>query len=890
MLLRALLGALILCCTANAGLTLNGFLPDCVAEHQFTFLSERLQARFSGNAVELRAQDGPVRFTYQDASATGRWQAEEPLSTRVNLVRSPGPCPAMAIYARLVYQRLYKGISVRFDSTGGMLKSDYQIEPGADPGRISMRYQASTRIGSAGELLVQTGDGEWKEPRPLAWQLEGTEKRLIPAHWQLHADGSVGFALEDYDHAKLLIVDPSVSYSTYLTNASSSSFSAATSTAVDTLGNVYVAGWIEGSSLGVPGPASGGSVDAFLIKLSPAGSIVFATYFGGSGDDRSLGVAVDSANQAWITGSTSSADLPVLRPFQASLRGYRNAFVAQFSASGALMTSSYYGGSGPDVGNGIAADPFGNVYITGDTQSPNLPVLQAAQSVLGGGQDAFVAKVSAAGSLLYSTYLGGSNNDHGAAIAVDGSGSAYVTGGTFSRDFPTRTPYQAVLKGSGDAFVAKLLPSGASLAYSTYLGGSGGTPLAPEQGNAIAVDASGNAYIAGVTSSTDFPIAGRVMQPASFGLWSAFVAQLNPLGSGLAYSTFLGGSGQDVATGLALDRFGTVCVTGYTSSFDFPIESPVQSAAAGSFDNFIAILNPMASGMYFSSLWGGSGIDAANAVAMDANGNVYVAGQSSSFDYPLSNPLARNHSGGLAAVALKISTDDASMFVHRLSFGVYGSTPDAASLATWSTALNQGTSSRSQVALSFFQDPGYQSLGFSVTGAYLAVLARNPDFGGFQFWMTLYRIGYLASQVCPVVTAANSTDCAKTALINDFIGSPEFQNTYGSLSNSDFVTRVGYGNVLGRVPDPGGLAYWTGLLDRGILSRAQVLLNGFINGPEFRNRFGNQIAVQLAYAAFLLRTPTSVELQNGIVSLNAGGNIFSLIGGLVSGPEFKSGL
>ena len=275
---------------------------------------------------------------------------------------------------------------------------------------------------------------------------------------------------------------------------------------------------------------------------------------------------------------------------------------------------------------------------------------------------------------------------------------------------------------------------------------------------------------------------------------------------------------------------------------------------------------------------------------MDLNGNVYVAAQTSSVDFPLANQLARNHSGGLAAALVKIVTGDASMYIHRLTYGVYGNAPDPASLATWTLALNQGTQSRTQVASTFTQDPGYQTIGFNVAGAYLAVLGRNFDFGGFQFWMTLYRIGYLASQVCPVVTPTNATDCAKTALINDFIGSPEFQNTYGSLSNTDFVTRVGYGNVLGRVPDPGGLGFWSGLLDRGILTRAQVLLNGFINGPEFRNRFGNQIAIQLTYAALLLRNPTSTELANGTAALGFGVTLSSIISGLISGPEFTAGI
>jgi len=627
------------------------------------------------------------RLVYGIATQGTLAHGTQPMVGRVNIFKEASSCSALPMFGELSYAVLYPGISLRLQVRDGVLKSEYAVQPGASPVQISMLYSGasatrSARISAAGDLVIGTPHGSWIERRPQAWQAGDSGSHPVSVLWRIRADGTVGFNVGKYNTQQTLVIDPALSFSTYLANATTADHASATGIALDSSGNSYVGGWIESNGLGAPlvgQTVSHGSLDGFLIKCSPAGSIIFATYFGGSGYDQILGVAVDGLNRAWVTGVTSSTDLPMVRPVQGALAGYRNAFVATFSATGTLVFSTYFGGAGPDMGNGIAADSAGNAYVTGDTQSADFPLKQAVQPHFGGVQDVFVAKFSAQGMLTYSTYLGGSDVDHGAAIAVgaasvggyvvevrpddgalivvevDSSAAVYVTGATYSRDFPTRSPYQAALNGVGDAFVAKIDGTGANIVYSTYFGGSGGTVFSPEQANAITVDLTGNVYLAGVTSSIDFPTASGAPALTLEGTSDAFVAELDSTGSRLVFSALIGGSGEETATGVAVGQAGTICVTGYTSSFDFPSVAPLQSVLSGLWNAFVTVVNPAGAGFSFSTLLGGSGIDEAAGIAADGLGNLYVVGQAGSADFPLFNQSPLTHMGGFDAFALKIS-------------------------------------------------------------------------------------------------------------------------------------------------------------------------------------------------------------------------------------------
>ena len=366
--------------------------------------------------------------------------------------------------------------------------------------------------------------------------------------------------------------------------------------------------------------------------------VVYSTYLGGSGSDGGRGIAVDGSGNAYVTGSTTSANFPTTDPIQAGNAGgvsYGDAFVTKINAAGsAKVYSTYLGGSGDELGAGIAVDGAGNAYVTGFTQSTNFPTanpLQASNGGGGGSGDAFVTKINAAGSaLVYSTYLGGSGVDLGNGIAVDGSGNAYVTGSTTSANFPTANPLQGGSAGTQAAFVTKINASGSALVYSTFLGGSG-----RDVGNGIAVDGSGNAYVTGNTTSSNFPTANPLQASFGGGATDAFVTKINASGSARVYSTFLGGSGNDFANGIAVDGSGNAYVTGGTFSTDFPTANPLLSRYGEGSNGFVTKINTAGSALVYSTylFLGGSGNDFGNAIAVDGSDNAYVTGSMTTFAF-----------------------------------------------------------------------------------------------------------------------------------------------------------------------------------------------------------------------------------------------------------------
>jgi hypothetical protein len=357
----------------------------------------------------------------------------------------------------------------------------------------------------------------------------------------------------------------------------------------------------------------------------------YSTYFGGSGDDYAAGIAVDGAGNAYITGYTASANFPTLNPPQGAYSGSGDAFVAKFNPTGTLIYSTYVGGSAQDNGSSIAVDAAGAAYITGQTYSTNFPTQNALQNTYGGSADAFVTKLSPSGSSLsYSTYLGGSGYEVGYGIAVSATGNAYVTGSTGSTNFPTQAPYQAIYaQGGADAFVSEFNTAGSALVYSTYFGGPSG-----DTGWGIALDGAGDAYIVGDTGSTNLSTQ-NAFQGTSGGSDDAFIAKFNPTGSSLIYSSYLGGSGADIAFGVAVDSAGNAYVTGDTTSTNFPTQNAYQGTyGGGSFDAFVAKVSADGTSLIYSTYLGGSNYDIAHGITVDTTGNAYVVGDTFSTDFP----------------------------------------------------------------------------------------------------------------------------------------------------------------------------------------------------------------------------------------------------------------
>jgi len=487
----------------------------------------------------------------------------------------------------------------------------------------------------------------------MIYQDANGQRQEIAGSYVLTGPQQVGFQLGAFDPSRTLVIDPVLTYSTYLGGSMSDVGNAL---AVDGAGNVYVTGDTTSPDFPTASPMQpaygGGTSNAFVAKLDPTGStLLYATYLGGEGFDRGNGIAVDATGSVYVAGKTNSRRFPISRgAFEDTYRGDEfDGFVTKINPAGdQLSYSTYLGGKDNDVAIAIAVDSSGNAYVTGGTKSYDFPATPSAyQGAISGGPNAYVTEFNATGSdVLYSTFLGGSNSDRGNAIAVDANGFVYVTGHTNSDDFPTKNALQANYGGGLDnAFVAKLNPQASgddSLIYSTFLGGSG-----KDMGLGIAVDARDDVYVTGVTSSAaDFPIVNALQPTYGGGYANAFVAKIDSAGTALLFATFLGGSGGDRASALALDANDNIYVTGSTSSADFPTVNAFQPALGGTSDAFVMKLASDGSALVYSTYLGGSGDEnllqngvSSGAIAVDAAGAVYVTGNTTSSDFPTVNPL-----------------------------------------------------------------------------------------------------------------------------------------------------------------------------------------------------------------------------------------------------------
>ncbi len=540
-------------------------------------------------------------------------------------------------YQAVLYEEAYKGIDLKFYGNQRQMEYDIVVKPGADPGQVRFAYQGVERfeVTPKGDLALHLPDGgELLHKKPLIYQEIAGTRVAREGRYQVQGDGArltCGFELAAYDRTHPLVIDPVLVYSTYL---GGSGFDAGNAVAVDASGCAYITGYTYSGDF--PKRTSGtATADVFVAKLNAAGNgLVYVTFLSSSaGDEEGNGIAVDFEGNAVVTGYTNSSNFPLKNPFQAAMKGASDAFVAKINAAGnALVYSSFLGGdyedagyaiavdqegnayvtgetanqlgyrdvlaakidpagaliysvslngSNDEVGRGIAVDRDGNAYLTGGTNSTDFPTTPGAfQTKHGGGWDAFVAKLNPAGETVYATYLGGSGDDQGRGIALDPEGGVCVTGFTESVDFPTHNAMQPARKGATDAFVTRFTPPGTALVYSTYLGEG-----YQDEGNALALDAKGNAYVAGSSL-----VPGTSETPAGF--FDAFVTQIDPTGRRFAATYLLGGSDDDWANGVAVDSAGNLYVTGETWSGDFPTKGAYQATpgAWGNSDGFVSKL------------------------------------------------------------------------------------------------------------------------------------------------------------------------------------------------------------------------------------------------------------------------------------------------------------
>jgi hypothetical protein len=617
----------------------------------------------------------------------------------------------------ILYKNIYKNIDLKIYGIEKQVEYDWMVKPGGNPGDIKFEYKnvKKTRVDNEGNLVIETDFGCLMHKRPVGYQAVNGNYKLQNTNYKqctclkkrqvqndksqitnkmLHSaalaqpgtgvpetdrrgliyqtrtaknsrksidvtfkkigKNTYGFAVGEYDKQCELIIDPVVlAYSTYL---GGNGWEEISSTAVDEQGYVYAAGstWstdfpVQGQYQTDPGIEN---YDAFVSKIDASkkgqSSLIYSTYLGGLESDGASGIAVDDKGNVYITGQTWSEDFPTSRSYQ-TYQGEGDVFVTKIdttrTGASSLVYSTYLGGIDEEKGLGIAADSKGNVYITGWTYSLDFPNRNPYQAEAGKDfSNAFVTQIdtskSGTSSLIYSTYLGGKSSDAGNSIAVDGSGLIYVTGWTYSPDFPTMNPFQPD-KGNVDAFVTRLDPSRsgtAGLLYSTYLGGG-----KADYGESIDLDGNNNGYvyITGITRSTDFPTRNSFQKYQ--GDADAFVTELDTTKTGsscLLYSTYLGGENSDSGYGIAVDSSsGDVYITGVTESSNFPAYRSYQGHQGGE-DAFITQLDTTRAGsssLIFSTFLGGKNTDGGLDIAVDSSSNIYVTGWTLSTDFPVLN-------------------------------------------------------------------------------------------------------------------------------------------------------------------------------------------------------------------------------------------------------------
>lgn len=593
-----------------------------------------------------------LRMNMLGASRSPRIEGLDPLPGKSNYFVGNDPRrwrKDIATFSRVRYRDVYPGIDVIYYGKQGQLEYDIQVGPGAHPNAIRIAFEGVEKLALdfGGDLLLSLPGGVVRQHKPNVYQWINGARKQINVRYALGPGRTVRFQLAPYDPSRPLIIDPVLSYSSYLGGIGGGN-ELGRAIAIDSAGNAYVTGETDSPNLPSTSAAAqrayaGGGRDAFVAKLNPAGTaIVYLTYLGGNDSDYGYGIAVDPAGNAYITGYTNSSNFPTSRgAFQTTFRGTATAFVTKLDPSGStLVYSTYLGGSGADVGYAIAVDAAGAAVVTGYTRSSNFPTTNGAFQPWspGPGYDAFLTKLNPAGAgIVYSTYLGGAGSDVGASIALDAAGSAYVAGYTASSDFPvTAGAAQTVYGGGYDFFVTKFSPTASSVVYSSYLGGSKN-----DYGQAVRLDGSGSAYVVGYTESANFPTTPGVFQSVFGGGWDAAVAKLNASGTALLYSTYLGGAATDYGYSLAVDSAGNAYVGGYSAG-GFP-------TTPGSFspDNWgavVAKLSPAAASLAYSTYLASS--SGAYAVAVDSGGRAVLTGYTSLAVFPTTSGAVQTAFGG----------------------------------------------------------------------------------------------------------------------------------------------------------------------------------------------------------------------------------------------------
>lgn len=872
-----------------------------------------------------------LRMKLSGANPAPHITGMEELYGHVNYLNGNDPTKwrtGLATYAGVKYQDVYPGIDIIYYGNQRQLEYDFIVAPGSNPNiiKLSIKGAKKLRLDSTGDLLLRTAGGnEIRQHKPVLYQEVDGIRQSIAGGYVVKGKGEVGFRVERYDTTRPLVIDPVLSYSTYL-GGSGSDYGYHIAT--DMAGNAYVVGYTTSPNFPVTSGAAGrayksGYNDAFVAKLNASGSaLLYSTYLGGSSNDAGYGIWVDSIGSAYITGYTASLDFPTTSDaFQRTSGGGIDVFVAKLNPAGdGLVYSTLIGGGDQDGGSGIAVDSAGNAYVTGDTSSNasgqffnNFPTTTGAfqtNSSLSGSHSgyAFLLKLSPAGNtLVYSTLLGG-GSESGGGIAVDASGNAYATGYTRSQGFPvTPGAFQTAGKSNGygipdTPFVTKLNPSGSGLVYSTYLGGN-----SDGRGIDIAVDSTGSAYTTGYTLASDFPTTPGAFQTKKVGSsYAAYASKLNPSGSGLMYSTYLDGTNADYGSAIAIDQAGNAYVTGSSQSTDFPLTPDAQQRTGdvnGSV--FLTQLNPSGGGIYSTYLGGYLG----HGITVDSSGNVYIAGYTTTTNLTATPGAFQTVFGGgyRDAFVTKLSgfqsgaptpTPTPSPAPTSVTNNIQFNTAnyfvnEGAGFAAINVVRTGDTSTTATVDYATGDGTAKQRSDYTSASGRLTFAAGEAS---KTFTVLLIDNAYVDGDRTVNLSLSNPVGASlgdpKTATLT--IKDNDVQQATNPIDEIGFFVRQQYLDFLNRDPDTGGFDYWSSLITscpngdaQCINSRRVSVSAAFFIEQEFQDtgsfvyRFYKASYAQLpTYAQFIADRSRVVGGSN----IEAGKRAFAEI--WAQGPQF----
>ena len=716
----------------------------------------------------------PAKVNYFIGKDSSKWHSDVPL------------------FGQVSYRNLYPGIDLAFHGNGKQFEFDYLIKPGANANAITLGFQGADQIStnSSGDLVLDTMAGPIEMHRPVAYQEKSGVRQSVDVRF-LVSGNNVSFALGSYDRTRELVIDPTVTYSTYFGGDFADY---GTGIVLNGGGNAFIVGATDSST--IPGDSNGtnsGSFDVFVTGIDSGGVLQFTTLFGGSGDDFPGGMAIDGSGNIYVSGTTDSGDFPVTAGAAQTVflggiaNGNNDAFAVKLAPQGASITwGTYIAGGDSDSGLAIAIDGATppSVYVVGETFSTDLggaaggvhPLPNGSALNLGlgtGADDGYIVKLNSTGTAyLLVSYLGGSNGDLATGVALDSVGNIFVSGETISSDLPVTSGVvqrqcgtDGTCNASGgnifdDAFVVGIQQNLLAYKYVTYYGGSN-----VDDAFAIAADSNGDAFITGTTASSDFNTVGTPFQGSLAGTQNAFAVELNPTGSGATYGTYVGGSGSDFGLGITLDRSGNIYLTGQTSSSTkFPLLNPTQSTFGGSTDAFVTVLSPSQSAALFSTYLGGGGDEdqLGGAVALDSFENIYVTGDTTSGNgtttaFPLKNALDSTFGGGTC-----VNSGGGNVPCPDAFITAYGpaTTPDFTIAATTPAAVSPGSSGTSTVtltALNAYSSAVNLSCSVAGTGSPLPACStssfapnpQTPSSGGTTSTLTITTTGAVGAIIRP---------------------------------------------------------------------------------------------------------------------------------------------